>query len=472
MSDPVHLKIIKQGVETWNEWRRLNQHVFPINTEVDDYIALRAILPRADLSNADLSRADLSSANLSRAELTRANLQDANLNGANLIGASLFQAPLRGANLVGADLRFADLTNADISDANLGSAKLNHAELIDVNLQDANLNGAFLEETRLWRANLRGATLRLADLTNADIRGADLSRADLSGANLSGADLSGANLSGANLSGASLIGTKFDDANLKEANLTDAELCGAGLYNTNFSGANLIRANLSGAYMGNTILTNVDLREVKGLENVNHHGPSSIGIDTIYKSQGEIPVAFLRGAGVPDNFIEYVHSLTGSALVYYKCFISHSTKDKDFAERLHADLQDKGVRCWFAIEDLQGGKQNHEQITEAIRVHDKLLLVLSENSMGSEWVKTEIREAKKCEEREKTQKFFPIAIVPYQFIKEWTLFDSDSGVDLAAYIRSYFIPDFSEWKQHGKYQKEFERLLDALKADKPRKKQH
>jgi hypothetical protein len=31
-------------------------------------------------------------------------------------------------------------------------------------------------------------------------------------------------------------------------------------------------------------------------------------------------------------------------------------------------------------------------------------------------------------------------------------------------IREYFIPDFSEWKEHDKYKKAFERLLGDLKA--------
>jgi len=47
------------------------------------------------------------------------------------------------------------------------------------------------------------------------------------------------------------------------------------------------------------------LSAVKGLETVTHRGPSTIGPDTIYRSQGKIPEAFLRGAGVPDDFISY-----------------------------------------------------------------------------------------------------------------------------------------------------------------------
>ena len=55
-----------------------------------------------------------------------------------------------------------------------------------------------------------------------------------------------------------------------------------------------------------TIFADVNLSDVKGLETVVHHGPSSVGIETIYRSQGKIPEAFLRGAGVPEDFIEYM----------------------------------------------------------------------------------------------------------------------------------------------------------------------
>ena len=119
----------------------------------------------------------------------------------------------------------------------------------------------------------------------------------------------------------------------------------------------------------------------KGLETIDHRGPSTIGIDTIYKSRGKIPEVFLRGCGVPDEFIAYIGSMVGRPIEFYSCFISYSTKDQEFAERLYADLQAKGVRCWFAPHDMKGGRKLHEQIDEAIRLHDKLLLILSEHSM-------------------------------------------------------------------------------------------
>ena len=66
-------------------------------------------------------------------------------------------------------------------------------------------------------------------------------------------------------------------------------------------------------------------------------------------------------------------------------------------------MRDMGLRVWFAPEDVQGGKKLHEQIDEAIRAYDKLLLVLSPESMNSEWVRTEIREAESRGQGEATQ---------------------------------------------------------------------
>ena len=50
----------------------------------------------------------------------------------------------------------------------------------------------------------------------------------------------------------------------------------------------------------------------------------------------------------------------------------------------------------------------------------------------------------------------------------WKLFDADEREDLATEIRKYYIPDFSEWKNHDSYQKEFEKLLRDLRADEPK----
>jgi uncharacterized protein YjbI with pentapeptide repeats len=323
-----------------------------------------------------------------------------------------------------------------------------------------------LEAWNEWRKNnpgvkvdLSGADLSRANLDKADLRGADLAVANLSRAYLVRADLSGAYLCEADLGGAILTSANLSGADLSEANLREADLGGANLRRANIDGA-----DLSGAGLRDTILADTDLSGTKGLELCQHHGPSTIGIDTLLKSNGEIPDVFLRGCGVPEQFITYARSLVSQGIEFYSCFISYSTRDQQFAERLHADLQNSAVRCWFAPHDIQGGRKIHEQIDGAIRVYDRLLLILSEESMKSRWVKTEIRKARDRELKEGRRMLFPLCLVDYERVREWECFYGDAGEDLACEIREYFIPDFSRWKDHDSYKKAFDRLLKDLTA--------
>lgn len=149
---------------------------------------------------------------------------------------------------------------------------------------------------------------------------------------------------------------------------------------------------------------------------------------------------------------------------FNSCFISYSHKDDNFAKGLYARLRAANIQVWYAPEDIKGGAKLHEQLDQAIRHHDKLLLVLSENSLSSEWVMTEIRKARKYEIEEKRRKLFPIRLVAMETIRDWECFDAETGKDLAIEVREYFIPDFSRWQNRDTFQASFSRLLDDLKA--------
>src|SRR5206468_6557650 len=103
---------------------------------------------------------------------------------------------------------------------------------------------------------------------------------------------------------------------------------------------------------------------------------STIDYATLEQS-GRLPLEFLRGVGLPDKVIEYLPSLLNQPILHYSCFISYSTKNQDFADRLHADLQTKGVRCWFAPHDMPIGGKILDEIDAAIRLRDKVVLILS-----------------------------------------------------------------------------------------------
>ena len=360
-------------------------------------------------------------ANEEEANLREANLAERNLSGANFYGAYLVGANLSGANLEEADLTGANLWYARLSHANLVRADMAYAHLYDAKLCGADLTGANLIRARLNDADLNKADLTNADLTHADLDGANLENANFTGVNFVHADLSHANLNGANFKNAQAWFTKF---------------------------------------------TECDLSQTKGLALIKHAGPSTIGIDTIYASKGEIPESFLRGCGVPEGFITEMRSLlnTVEGLQFYSCFISYSCKDEDFAKRLHGKMRDAHLRVWFAPEDIQGGKKLHEQIETAIRVYDKLLIVLSEASLKSEWVMTELRNARKAERKSGKRKLFPVRLVDFKTLCDWESVDADSGKDLAVELREYFIPDFSNWKNPDQFEAAFARLLKDLRA--------
>jgi len=310
-----------------------------------------------------------------------------------------------------------------------------------------------LKGIQLLDANLPEANLMWANLFSANLRGVELT-----GANVRSANLRGANLRTGNLEGAYFIGSDLSGSDLSDANLRSARLAGA-----NLRGANLSRADLTGAIVGSTVFGGTSLSNTIGLATCKHLQPSVIDHETVVRS-GSLPVDFLRGCGLPDSVIEVFSSLLETA-GFYSCFISYSTKDQPFADRLYADLQTRGVRCWFAPHDIKGGKKIHDQIDEAILIYDRLLLILSDHSMSSGWVKTEIANARLREIGEKRQMLFPITLVPFEQIRQWKAFDADIGKDSAREVREYFIPDFSNWEDQDSYQKVFEKLLRDLKSE-------
>ena len=320
------------------------------------------------------------------------------------------------------------------------------------------------EVINLSFAGLSFADLNGADLSGADLNGTDLSEADLNGTDLSGADLSKADLNGANLNGADLSFADLSEANLRLADLSKvdlrlASLRLASLNGANLSEANLRFANLNGAYLSGTILANLDLCTVRGLIEIHHQGPSVVSLYSIQLPQDGSALHFLRGTGIPDEWIDFYRSTMMHPIEYQSVFISYSSDDESISKRLHADLQANGVRCWFAPHNLKPGDFFRQEIDKAIHLQDKLLLILSEHSIQSTWVEYEVNHAIDREIAQKRTILFPLRV------DETVLHTKDQW---AADIRSRrHIGNFTNWKDHTTYQCSFDQLLKQLKADTP-----
>lgn len=320
-------------------------------------------------------------------------------------------------------------------------------------------------------ADLSGARLWEADLFEANLSGAGLSGAYLRGANLNGADLSGADLRVADLRETDLRETDLSGGDLRETDLREADLSGADLRVATLSRADLSGANLTAVWCSSTSFDNVDLSEVKGLESIEHHGPSTVGIDTLVNSNGKIPEVFLRGCGVPEEVIIHFRYFFATAVIeFYSCFISYSHADKAFARRVHDTLQARGIRCWLDEKQMVPGQDIYEEVDRGIKLWDKVLLCASEQSLTSWWVDGELerlfeKERGLMKERgHKVRALIPLDLDGYLFSERCTTAKKTE-------IKSRLAADFKGWDGDGGnaiFEREMERVIKALRTDEGR----
>jgi hypothetical protein len=114
------------------------------------------------------------------------------------------------------------------------------------------------------------------------------------------------------------------------------------------------------------------------------------------------------------------------------------------------------VRCFYAPEDLRIADKFGSRIAESIHAHDKLLLVLTQNSIRSSWVENEVETAFERERHENRTVLFPIRLdsAIMETTEAWA----------ADIRRTRHIGDFTGWEDHDRYMKAFQRLMRDLRT--------
>jgi hypothetical protein len=137
-----------------------------------------------------------------------------------------------------------------------------------------------------------------------------------------------------------------------------------------------------------------------------------------------------------------------------KLFISYSSIDEDFARKVYTDLEQMGISCWFAPEDLEIGQYIEDVIHKAIHDGEKVLLVLSEHSINSPWVKREVQTAFDLEKKSGKRILLPIKIdnAVNNSVSRW-VYD----------ITKRLIGDFTDWNDCATYDTALNRLIRDLK---------
>jgi uncharacterized protein YjbI with pentapeptide repeats len=360
-------------------------------------------------------------------------------------------------------------TKIDLSGADLSGFDLQNAFLLG-----ANLNGASFHKARLFVANLCDTDLSDVDLSHAFLKGAKLLDANLVNANLNDADLQAANFSRADLRTVTLRNANLTETDLTNVTLYGADLRKALLYKTEFNLTNVDQTDFTNCLLGAAVFARIDLSLVIGLEMIKHHTVSTLGTDTLLFSKGKIPEAFLRGCGLSDWEIEsaklYNPDLSNEEInkVLYRMydiratqalqisplFISYSHADSEFVDRIEKSLNSRGIRFWRDIHHATAGKLE-KQIDRAIRHNPTVLVILSENSVESDWVEHEGNLARKLEKETKRDVLCPIALDNSLENSPWSEITMEQ-------VKKYNILDFSEWEDDEQFEKMFVRLIDGL----------
>ncbi|MEO8112519.1 MAG: pentapeptide repeat-containing protein [Ginsengibacter sp.] len=127
MADEDKLKIIKEGVTVWNNWKKQHRH-----------------------QSIDLRGAKLAKVNLRKADLKDVDFSDADLTGSDLTGANFKRAIFRGAHLSGATLRSADLVKTDFFGADITNANLKYCQIVEANFEQAKLSNCKVYGISAW----------------------------------------------------------------------------------------------------------------------------------------------------------------------------------------------------------------------------------------------------------------------------------------------------------------------------------
>ncbi|MGG1314163.1 TIR domain-containing protein [Cohnella laeviribosi] len=153
--------------------------------------------------------------------------------------------------------------------------------------------------------------------------------------------------------------------------------------------------------------------------------------EDLYKRQGEIQdqllkIKYLKQKTINEKekadllteliFIEslfsdrYFKVRFQSEVIGKKLFVSHSSKDKPFARLLVTDLAEAGHSPWLDEWQIKVGESIPGSISRALQECDYVLVILSNNSIDSQWVQQEWYAKYWDEISEKKVKVIPVLL--------------------------------------------------------------
>ena len=296
------------------------------------------------------------------------------------------------------------------------------------NMEILDLDKYHLSAVRLRGAHFSKVYLDRMDLTDADCREAQFSAMSLQYCNLTNADFRNA---------------KFFNCYLNHANLTG----------TNFAGAMFKNVNFESAMLDQTIFGNDDLSGTLNLDRAINRGAVIIGTRALEESRGRIPPTFLEKSRVPQEILRVALEWAKLPVAYCSCFISHSSADKEFIERVRNQLTNDGVSAFLSSRDLRPGQQYPAEIERQLLSAGKVIVVISRRSLASAWVRREVQTTFERERREGQLLIIPIVSISAD---EWKQTDVDWASTLRESVHAVIF-------YRREFDSAYQQLLGGLK---------
>jgi TIR domain len=159
-----------------------------------------------------------------------------------------------------------------------------------------------------------------------------------------------------------------------------------------------------------------------------------------------------------DEIIKIQHRIydlrATQALQINPLFIPYSHADKPFVDKMDTALTKKGVRFWRDIHDATAGRLE-TQIDRAIRQIPTVLLVLSKNSLKSDWVEHEVRTARELEKELGRDALCPVALDDSWKSSPWPK-------RIMEQLKEKHVLDFSKWENDSVFEEQLGKLLNGL----------
>jgi len=131
-----------------------------------------------------------------------------------------------------------------------------------------------------------------------------------------------------------------------------------------------------------------------------------------------------------------------------KVFLCHSSKDKAFARMLDSRLTEQGIKVWIDETELNIGDSLMYRISDAIEDSDFVAVILSHNSVDSNWVQVELKMAMNRELSDRRIRVLPIII---------------ESCEIPLFLKDKLYADF---RNPNSFSAPFAQLLKALGIEK------